>query len=73
LLLYIIGFIAIGCALIPLPAFFHRFGFVPNYMFMLSATLFGRCFEFLGGLYLALLWRRRAYGVGLRSIFPALQ
>jgi peptidoglycan/LPS O-acetylase OafA/YrhL len=59
--LYVVSFLVIGCVLVALPTpFLHRFGFMPNYMFMLSATFFGRCFEFLGGLYLALLWLRRA-------------
>jgi peptidoglycan/LPS O-acetylase OafA/YrhL len=58
--LYVISFLAIGCALVALPAPWHRFGFVPNYGFMLSVTFFGRCFEFLGGIYLALLWLRQA-------------
>jgi len=58
--LYVIGFWLIGSVLVALPASFHRFGFVPNYVFMLSATFFGRCFEFLGGIYLALLWLHRA-------------
>jgi peptidoglycan/LPS O-acetylase OafA/YrhL len=60
LLLYVVGFMAIGCALVALPAPFHRFGFVPNYDFMLSATFFGRCFEFLGGISLGMLWLRQA-------------
>jgi peptidoglycan/LPS O-acetylase OafA/YrhL len=60
--LYTIGFLLLGCALVALPAPFHRFGFVPSYSFMLSATFFGRCFEFLGGSYAALLWLRPAAG-----------
>jgi peptidoglycan/LPS O-acetylase OafA/YrhL len=58
--LYVVGFVAIGCALVALPAPFHRFGFMPTYTFMLAATFFGRSFEFLGGIYLALLWLRQA-------------
>lgn len=58
--LYVVSFLAIGCALVALPAPWHRFGFVPTYSFMLMNTFFGRCFEFLGGIYLALLWLRKA-------------
>jgi peptidoglycan/LPS O-acetylase OafA/YrhL len=58
--LYVVGLLLMGCALVALPAPFHRFGFMPNYTFMLAATFFGRCFEFLGGVYLALLWLHRA-------------
>jgi peptidoglycan/LPS O-acetylase OafA/YrhL len=61
---YIIGFVAIGCALVALPTPWHPLGFMPNYIFMLSATFFGRCFEFLGGLFLALLWLRQAPVLG---------
>jgi len=57
---YVVGFVFLGCALVALPAPWHRFGFVPDYIFMFSATFFGRCFEFLGGLFLALLWLRQA-------------
>jgi peptidoglycan/LPS O-acetylase OafA/YrhL len=46
--------------LVALPASWHRFGFVPDYIFMLSVTFFGRCFEFLGGMCLGLLWLRQA-------------
>lgn len=57
---YVVGFLAVGCALVAMPAPWHPFGFVPNYIFMLSATFFGRCIEFLGGICLALLWLRQA-------------
>ncbi|RZK29386.1 MAG: acyltransferase [Hymenobacter sp.] len=57
---YVVGFVAIGCLVVALPAPWHPFGFVPTYLFMLSATFFGHCFEFLGGSGLALLWLRQA-------------
>jgi peptidoglycan/LPS O-acetylase OafA/YrhL len=65
--LYIVGFLAIGGVLVALPAPWHRFRFVPNYFFMLMNTFFGRCFEFLGGIYLALLWLRKAPILGWLS------
>jgi peptidoglycan/LPS O-acetylase OafA/YrhL len=68
LLFYVIGFVAIGCALVALPAPWHRFRFVPDYIFMFSATFFGRCFEFLSGMYLALLWLRKAPGLRWLSL-----
>jgi peptidoglycan/LPS O-acetylase OafA/YrhL len=57
---YVVSLLVVGGVLVALPAPWHRFGFVPTYIFMFSATFFGRCFEFLGGIYLALLWLRRA-------------
>jgi peptidoglycan/LPS O-acetylase OafA/YrhL len=60
MLAYCGGLVAIGCLLVALPAPWHRFGFMPSYFFMFAVTFFGRCFEFLGGMYLALLWLRKA-------------
>ena len=60
---YVVGFVVLGCGLVALPAPWHRFGFMPNYSFMFAATFFGRCFEFLGGLFLAVLWLHRAPGL----------
>jgi peptidoglycan/LPS O-acetylase OafA/YrhL len=60
LLVYTVGLIAIGCALVALPASWHPFGFFAGYKYMMSATFFGRCFEFLAGSYLGLLLRRNA-------------
>jgi peptidoglycan/LPS O-acetylase OafA/YrhL len=55
LLAYAAGLLGLGCALVLLPAPWHRFGFFSSYAFMLEGTFLGRCIEFLGGVYLA--WR----------------
>jgi len=55
LLAYAAGLLGLGCALVLLPAPWHRFGFFSSYAFMLEGTFPGRCIEFLGGMYLA--WR----------------
>lgn len=58
--LYTVGLVAIGCGLVALPASWHPFGFFIGYKYMMSATFFGRCFEFLGGITLGLLVLRNA-------------
>jgi len=58
LLAYAAGLLGLGCALVLLPAPWHRFGFFSSYTFMLEGTFPGRCIEFLGGMYLA--WRLAA-------------
>lgn len=62
LLAYAAGLLGLGCALVLLPAPWHRFGFFSSYPFMLEGTFPGRCIEFLGGMYLA--WRLAARPVG---------
>jgi peptidoglycan/LPS O-acetylase OafA/YrhL len=61
--LYTVGLLAIGCGLVALPASWHPFGFFSGYRYMMSATFFGRCFEFLGGICLGLLVLRDAAGL----------
>jgi peptidoglycan/LPS O-acetylase OafA/YrhL len=55
LLVYVMVFLVIGCALVALPAPWHPFEFLPSYQYMLSVSFFGRCFEFLAGIGLGLL------------------
>lgn len=51
--------LSIGVLLVVYFRFFPVAGFFGSYEFMLSATFFGRCFEFFTGVYLALLWQRK--------------
>lgn len=60
LLAYAAGLIAIGGALVALPAPWHPFGFFAGGKYMMSTTFFGRCFEFLAGSYLGILLRHHA-------------
>jgi peptidoglycan/LPS O-acetylase OafA/YrhL len=56
---YAAGLIAIGCLLVKLPTAFHRYGFVSSWQYMFQFTFFGRCVEFLAGIYLALFLAKR--------------
>jgi peptidoglycan/LPS O-acetylase OafA/YrhL len=51
---FVAGFLAVGCTLVALPPRWHVAGFFATYEFMLSVTFFGRSFEFLAGIYLAI-------------------
>jgi len=68
---YVVGLWAIGCALVALPAPWHQFGFFASYRFMFSVTLFGRCFEFLAGIYLGLLVLRNASSLSWLTKLPS--
>lgn len=56
---FVAAFLAVGCALVALPAPWHVAGFFDTYQFMLSVTFFGRSFEFLAGIYLGITLLRR--------------
>jgi peptidoglycan/LPS O-acetylase OafA/YrhL len=51
---YAIILITLGSLLVMLPPAFHRYGFVSSWEYMFQFTFFGRCIEFLAGIYLAL-------------------
>jgi peptidoglycan/LPS O-acetylase OafA/YrhL len=72
LLLCAAGLLVMGLGLVALPAPWHPYGFVDTYPFMLWSTFWGRCPEFLGGMYLAWLLLRASSQKLARPVYTTL-